>query len=280
LTAVDEGSDGESLVPVGLDATVVFLRHGESEWVAEGRFQGQGDPALSPDGLRQAALAAERLANPRLVPALPIPAGPPVEIRHSPLRRTASTAAAVAHAMAGTDSFGVRVPVIPDPGFLEIGQGEWEGRHATEIEERWGDVLAGWRRDPLTTWAPGGEPVVEVDRRVRQALHELLTDLRRRTPGTAAPGSQVLGYGAPPTEEPWSIVVGHDGVFKVTLLALLGLPLARFWTFPFALCGISVVDIRAGRARLRAHNLTDHLGVLETERRQELEAQRSRSGAL
>jgi broad specificity phosphatase PhoE len=280
LTAGDARTDLDPIVPPGLDATVVFLRHGESEWVAEGRFQGQGDPALSPDGHRQANLAAQRLAQPHVVPALPIPAGPPIEIRHSPLRRTAATAAAVAGAMAASDAFGIPVPTIPDPGFLEIGQGEWEGRHATEIEARWGDVLAGWRRDPLTTWAPGGEPITAVDRRVRSALRDLLGDLRRRTAGTAAPGSQVLGYGSPPSEDPWSIVVGHDGVFKVTLLALLDLPLGRFWSFPFALCGISVVEFRAGRARLRAHNLTEHLGVLETERRQEVEAQRSRSGAL
>jgi len=40
------------LVPPGLDATIVLLRHGESTWVAEGRFQGQGDPPLSAIGHR------------------------------------------------------------------------------------------------------------------------------------------------------------------------------------------------------------------------------------
>jgi broad specificity phosphatase PhoE len=132
----------------------------------------------------------------------------------------------------------------------------------------------------VANWAPGGESLVTVDQRVRRSLAALLADLRTRTAGTTTPGSQVLGYGALPTSEPWAILVGHDGVFKVTLLALLDLPLSRFWSFPFALCGISVVEIRAGRPRLRAHNLTDHLGPLETERRQELDAERSRSGAF
>ena len=166
------------------------------------------------------------------------------------------------------------------PGFLEIGQGEWEGRMAAEIETRWADVLAGWRRDPLTSWAPGGEPITEVDIRVRKSLAAMLAGLGDRSDGTRAPGAHVLGYAAAPTSEPWTVLVGHDGVFKIVLLALLDLPLTRFWTFPFALAGISVVEIRAGRSRLRAHNLTEHLRALETERRQELDAERSRSGAL
>ncbi|MEO8208898.1 MAG: histidine phosphatase family protein [Chloroflexota bacterium] len=257
-----------------------MLRHGESLWVAEGRFQGQGDPELSADGLRQAGLAAQRLADPRSVPALPIPTGAPLEIRHSPLARTTTTARAVAEAMAARPADAVTVPLVADPGLLEIGQGEWEGRLSSEIEDRWGDVLAGWRRDPLATWAPGGESLTTVDQRVRASLSSVLRDLARHAPGTDKPGSQVLGYGAGAGDEPWVLLVGHDGVFKVVLLALLGLPLTRFWTFPFALCGISIIEIRAGRARLRAHNLTDHLGPFESERVRLLENQRSRSGAL
>lgn len=258
----------------------MLLRHGESVWVAEGRFQGQGDSPLSPEGVRQAELAATRLARPHAVPALPIPAGPPLEIRHSPLLRTTATAAAVARAMARADGMAMTIPLVPDSGFLEIGQGAWEGRMTAEIEARWGDVLAGWRRDPLTTWAPGGESLITVDDRVRASLASVLAGLRARSAGTDQLGSQVLGYAGPPSEEPWSVIVAHDGVFKVTLLALLDLPLERFWSFPFALAGISVIEVRAGRPRLRAHNLTEHLQALETERRQALDAERSRSGAL
>lgn len=269
-----------ALIPAGLNATVVLLRHGESTWVAEGRFQGQGDPPLSAEGLRQAELAAVRFAEPAAVPALPVPVGAPLEIRYSPLARTATTAALVADAIRSATGAGSEMTVVADPGFLEIGQGEWEGRLATEIEERWADVLAGWRRDPLTAWAPGGESVADVDRRVRASLAAMLGGLARLSTVSTTHGSQVLGYGTTAGAEPWSLIVGHDGVFKVTLLALLDLPLTRFWLLPFALCGISVVEIRAGRARLRAHNITEHLGPLETARRRELDAERSRSGAL
>ncbi len=268
------------LVPAGLDATVVLLRHGESAWVSEGRFQGQGDSPLSPDGQRQAGLAATRLAQSDRAPALPIPAGPPVAIRHSPLLRTTATATAIAEAIAAPSAMGAVVPLIADAGLLEIGQGAWEGMFSAEIEDRWADVLAGWRDDPLTTWAPGGESLADVDRRVRASLGETLADLGRRTPGTFTHGAQVLGYSGAPSGVPWTLIVGHDGAFKVLLLALLDLPLTRFWSFPFALCGISVIEIRAGRARLRAHNLTEHLAPLETEQRRERDAERVSSGAL
>ena len=268
------------LLPRDLDATIVLLRHGESEWITEGRFQGQGDSPLSALGRRQAALAADRLAHPTRSPALPIPAGPPVAIRHSPLSRTAETAAVVARAMADPSSFGASPAPAPDPGFLEVGQGEWEGLPGSVIAARWAAVLEGWRRDPLTAWAPGGESLPEVEARVRASLGALVGRLRDAAAAPASGRSHVLGYSDGPGDEPWALVIGHDGVFKVMLLALLDLPLGRFWSFPFALCGITVIELRRGRGRLRLHNAADHLAPLEDEAAREREAARRRTGAL
>lgn len=271
------------IIPPGLDATVVLLRHGESEWVAQGLFQGQGDSPLSATGRRQASLAAERIAHAHRPPVLPVPTGVPIAIVHSPLSRTTETAALVAAAIAAASLNG-QVPVRADAGFLEIGQGEWEGVPSTTVSERWKDVLDGWRDDPLTAWAPGGESLPEVDARVRVAVRRLLGELAAASPEDAVERSHVLGYGDLPSNEPWSVVVGHDGVFKVTLLALLDLPLSRFWTFPFALCGITVVELRGGRPRLRLHNATDHLAPLESEAAAEAAriaaSERARTGAL
>jgi hypothetical protein len=102
--------------------------------------------------------------------------------------------------------------------------------------------------------------------------------------GAGSPGSldrpQVAGYRDPAPDHPWSIVVGHDGVFKVALLTLFDLPLDRFWMWSMDLCGISVVEFRAGRPVLRAHNLTAHLAELLDEETQAGLEERSRSGAL
>ncbi len=199
---------------------------------------------------------------------------------HSPLRRTAETAATVARALAADDGFGAPVPRRPEPGFLEIAQGEWEGLPGAEVQARWPEAIAGWRRDPLRTWAPGGESLPDVDARVRVALRGALARLGEQAGASPGHRSHVLGYGEPPSQDPWSVVVGHDGAFKIALLALLDLPLGRFWSFPFALCGISVIEFRSARPRLRAHNLTDHLPPFDDERSAAVEAERSRAETI
>ncbi len=265
---------GGRLVPAGLDATLVLLRHGETTAIAEGRFQGQSAVPLSELGRRQAARAAARLAAPHASPALPVPTGSAREIVHSPLVRTTETAEAVASALGGA------VPLRPDEGLREIGQGEWEGRLGTEIAERWGAVLSAWRLRPTEAHAPGGESLADVQARLIPSLHDLLVRLGEGHPPGAADRPPFPVPGAPPPDHPWSIVVGHDGVFKVLLLTLFALPLERFWMFPFGLCGLTVVELVGGTPRLRAHNLTEHLAPLLDERSQEVTEARERAGAL
>jgi broad specificity phosphatase PhoE len=228
-------------------------------------------------GLRQAGLVADRLASPLDPPALAVPGRPPLEVVHSPLQRTAQTANAIEAALRAS---GLSVARRPDPSFLESGQGAWEGLHRTEIDARYGAELAAWRLRPVEAWAPGGEPLPEVQARVRAGLTGLLGTLAAGGAPGRADGPQVAGYGDPATDHPWSIVVGHDGVFKVTLLTLFDLPLDRFWMWSMDPCGITIIEFRGGRPVLRTHNLTAHLaGLLDEEALAEVE-ERSRSGGL
>ncbi len=243
-----------SSIPEGLTATLVLVRHGESRLIVEGRFQGQADSPLTDAGREQARLVAARLAGAAEPPALPIPPGPPREIVHSPLARAAETAETIATAM---DAAGLGGPRRPDDGLLEIGQGAWEGLHRDEIRARYGDVLDGWRARPAEVWAPGGESLADVAERVRPALGAIIADLAVGPAGERA--DPVPGYLGARPGGPWSILVAHDGVFKVVLLSLFDLPLDRFWMWSFDLCGLTVVELRGGRAVLRAHNLTEHL---------------------
>lgn len=275
--------EGHPLIPAGLDADVVLVRHGESQWIAEGLFQGQGDSPLTETGRRQALLTARRIARRTRRPTLPLPAAAPRRVVHSPLSRAAETATLITRAVnggRGEDAVATPVPLHADPGFLEIGQGEWEGKPGIEIVERWGELLEAWRRDPLTAWAPGGESLPVVDARARASLRGLLADLATVDPAPVTGRSQVLGYADLVGTEPWSIVVAHDGLFKIALLALLDLPLARFWTLPFALCGITILEIRGGRPRLRLHNSTDHLAELQAVAPQAHDSSRRPGGAL
>jgi len=298
------GTVAPLVVPPDLAASLVLLRHGQSVWLAEGRFQGQADTPLSPLGERQAALAGARLADPAAPPRLPVPPGDPIAIIHSPLARTAQTAAAVAAAIASLGR--TAPPLIAEAGLREIAQGAWEGLYQREVEAGWPAEIAGWRRDPVRIFAPGGESLIEVDRRVRAALAGIIDALVRasglaRPPGAtpASPGpaagwvastpaspGPAAGSFYDPHAGPWTLLVGHDGAFKVALLALLGLPLDRFWTFTQTTTGIAVLDIRNGRTVLRAWNRTEHLAPLEIEagetgrRAEDDAAARSRGGAL
>ena len=232
--------------------------------IVEGRCQGRLETPLSALGRRQAELAGVRLATPAIPPRIPVPGRPPVEVRHSPLSRAAETAAAAAFALRRVHGPAAVSPIQPDPGLLEIAQGAWEGLHRDEVIARYPAELEAWRVRPTEANAPGGESIPAAAERVRDSLRAAIDALAQAAPGAGPDRTSVGGYPAGHgTDTPWSLLVGHDGIFKVALLTLLDLPLERFWTFPWGLTGITVVELVTGRAILRAHNLTDHLAPLQ-----------------
>lgn len=234
----------------------MLVRHGESTWVAENRFQGQADPPLSSLGQDQAALVGVRLAHPEASPALPLPVSAPIGMWHSPLKRAASTAAAIGLARADG------LIAHSEDRLMEVAQGEWEGRTHAEVTARWATELAAWRANPVQHWAPGGESLAEAAKRVAVALENIVAAISSEAPSAERSDDPVLGYGSPSTTWPWAILVGHDGALRLALLNLLNVPLDRYWSLPFALCAITVVEMSGGRARLRAHNLAEHLAGL------------------
>lgn len=245
-------------------ATVLALvRHGESEWIAEGRFQGHGDPPLSDAGRRQAMAVGARLAAPASMPSLPVPAEPPLAIWHSPLRRAAQTAQAI------HDARRADAPLRPLDALMELGQGEWEGLTHDEVRRQYPRELAAWRDDPLNNHAPGGEALRDALVRAQEARSAILgtgADVTADDEGAGkAPAEPVLGYertfkgSAGPQ---WAIAVAHDGVLRLLMLDLLGIGIEHFWSFPLALASVTVLDLSAGVVRLRAHNLDEHIAAL------------------
>jgi len=115
-----------------------LIRHGETDFNVEGRYQGQIDSTLSQRGRAQTECLAEALAR------VPFRA-----IYSSPLSRSLETAQAIAarHALA----------VVPLDGLREVGMGEWEGLTEDEITARFGPVLTARRKDPEYVTPGGGE---------------------------------------------------------------------------------------------------------------------------
>jgi broad specificity phosphatase PhoE len=117
---------------MGSDATpptrLLLVRHGQSEWNADGRWQGQADPPLTDLGRRQALEAARAV-------------GAVDGVWASDLQRAAETAAIIA------EQIGVG-PVIVDPDLRERDAGEFSGLTRDEIEQRFPGHLADHRRPP------------------------------------------------------------------------------------------------------------------------------------
>lgn len=170
---------------------IILARHGETPWNAEGRYQGQEDIPLSAVGEAQAAALADRLRG--------LPVARAVASPLSRARRTAEIA------------LGERAPMLTtDAGLMEIAHGDWEGLLSAEIRERDGERLRAWREAPESVLMPGGESLQQVLDRAWPALARAME-----------------GLGADDT----LLLVAHDAVNRVLLCRILGLPLARLWSF-------------------------------------------------
>ena len=142
--------------PAPVDPTRLYLiRHGETDWNAEGRYQGQIDTTLSDRGRAQTACLAEALAQ------VPFRA-----VYSSPLSRSRDTARAIA-ARHG-------LPVVALDGLREVGMGEWEGLTEQEITARFGAVLTARRQDPERVTPGGGESLGELQARGLEAIREIV----------------------------------------------------------------------------------------------------------
>ncbi|MCX7779938.1 MAG: histidine phosphatase family protein [Negativicutes bacterium] len=131
----------------------ILVRHGETTWNREGRYQGQIDTPLSPFGIEQGLKVAEALAN------------IPLDICYaSPLSRSYETAGMCA-ARHGLE-------VIRDERLLEINHGEWEGLLAAEVGERYPELLHKWRTSVVDVEMPGGETIEAVRQRSMAAFYD------------------------------------------------------------------------------------------------------------
>lgn len=168
---------------------LVLLRHGQTEWNAGSRMQGQIDTDLTELGRSQAAAAAEVLAKRQ-----------PLAIVSSDLRRALDTATALG------DRAGV--PVRVDQRLRETHLGDWQGLTHIEVDERAPGARLAWRDD--ARWAPhGGESRVDVAARSVPLLDELLV--------------AESDWGADGSDRP-VVLVAHGGLIAALTGALLDLP--------------------------------------------------------
>lgn len=149
---------------------VVFIRHGQTEWNIQGRFQGQSDIELTEEGRQQAELLAQNF------PLEHIDA-----VYASDLKRAMFTAKAVA------DKFCLEVQ--PEKAFRELSFGDYEGLTYKEIAARDAKCLeCFWTRPDLLHF-PHGETFEQVQQRAIARLQEILAENDGKTIVIAAHGA-------------------------------------------------------------------------------------------
>lgn len=183
---------------------VLLVRHGETPWNREGRYQGRTDIPLSPEGEAQVRALGQRLAEVPIAVAVA-----------SPLTRARRTAEAI---LAGRS-----VPLELDEGLLEISHGAWEGKLASDVEREHAEMFGVWRSGPgrQAPAGPGAETLGDVEDRAWAAFSRVVSRL--------GPDDTAL-------------VVAHDAVNRVILCRVLGLPLERVWRFRQAPAALNVLS--------------------------------------
>lgn len=135
----------------GILTKVIFVRHGETSWNLDKRYQGHSDIALNEKGVQQAQAVAERLATERIS-----------AVYSSDLIRAAKTAELIAaqHSL----------PIVTIPELREVNFGLWEGLTYEQIMATWPEELSAIYSKPGAMCIPDGESFDDVSKRVEVGL--------------------------------------------------------------------------------------------------------------
>ena len=136
---------------------IFLVRHAETDWNRERRYQGWSDTPLSVEGRVQADAVARALAEPPLA-----------AVYSSPLERARETAAAIAKPH--------RLSVKEAPAFKEMRFGRWEGLTLADARDLDPALYQIWMETPHLVTAPDGESLADVKARVLAGLEQLKAD--------------------------------------------------------------------------------------------------------
>lgn len=139
---------------------IYLIRHGQTDWNAQGKIQGSTDIELNETGRWQAACLARGMER-----------RPVGQIFSSRLKRALETAQIIG------DSQGVKVETVE--GLREVDFGEWEGLTWKEIEQKYPNEYKLWWENPAGIAPPGGETREELHRRSADVVEWILAHARR-----------------------------------------------------------------------------------------------------
>ncbi|MBL9099203.1 MAG: histidine phosphatase family protein [Alphaproteobacteria bacterium] len=184
--------------------TIYFVRHGETEWNAERRWQGRKDSPLTDAGREHARSNADTLLA--SVPDVRI-----LPFVSSPLGRARETMRIVRrHMDLPCDGYSV------DERLAELGFGDWEGMTAREIRAA---APAEWDAFQAAPWdgAPcGGESYEQMAARLRSWVDELTGDIVAVAHGAVGRALRCMNLGLPVREMPGFHATENDRVYRLS----------------------------------------------------------------
>ena len=206
---------------------LLLVRHGETDWNKESRFQGIRDIPLNDNGRSQGRKASNFLKDVAIDFAV-----------SSSMMRPKETAEIILEQHSD-------VELSTTPELVEICHGLWEGMLETEIQAEYAELLQQWKDKPETVQMPEGENLQQVWERGVSAWNKVVAEHSD-------------------TEKPETgLVVAHDAINKVIICYLLGLKPDNFWNIKQGNCCVNVIDYpqgASGKPVLQAINITTHLG--------------------
>ncbi len=203
------------------DSRIILIRHGETNWNKEGRFQGQIDIPLNEKGKEQASKASQYLEEIEFTKAF-----------SSSMKRPYETAKII---LKDKD---IHIEKIDN--LVEISHGLWEGKLEEEIKQTWPEMLKNWHEKPESVTMPEGESIKQVSDRAISAWNQIYNSQQ---------------------ENDTTLLVAHDAVNKTLLCHILGLSYSDIWMIKQGNGGITVIDIFKNKNNvLSSLNITNHLG--------------------
>ena len=206
------------------DSRIFLVRHGETNWNKEGRFQGQIDIPLNHNGKDQAKKTFEYLKDINFNKAFSSSMHRPYETAQLILQKNNN------------------IKINKLDSLVEINHGLWEGKLEKEIKEEWPILLKNWHDKPEEVIMPEGESIKDVSNRSVKAFEDICFSQEQND---------------------ITLLVAHDAVNKTLICNILGLDYSNIWMIKQGNGGITVIDIFDDPKKdnvISALNITTHLG--------------------
>ena len=206
------------------DSRIFLVRHGETNWNKEGRFQGQIDIPLNENGKDQARRTSEYLRDVYFNKAFSSSMHRPYETAQIILQKNKD----------------LKIEKIDS--LVEISHGLWEGKLEAEIREQWPILLKNWHDKPEEVMMPEGESIKDVSERSSLAFNKICLSQK---------------------ENDLTLLVAHDAVNKTLICNIFEISYSNIWMIKQGNGGITVIDLFNDPSKppvISALNITTHLG--------------------